>query len=103
MELIKITEQNGKKAVSARELHAFLESKRDFSNWIKDRIEKYGFIEGVDFQSFNKIVERNGIEKILKKMISQLNRLIFRRSPLVRTVMKRKILRFQLIMAKDKK
>ena len=25
---------------------------------MKNRIEKYGFIEGVDFQSFNKIVER---------------------------------------------
>lgn len=25
---------------------------------MENRIEKYGFIEGVDFQSFNKIVER---------------------------------------------
>lgn len=57
MELIKITEQNGKKAVSARELHSFLESKRDFSNWIKDRIEKYGFIENQDFEVFNKFGE----------------------------------------------
>lgn len=57
MQLIKITEQNGKKAVSARELHAFLESKRDFSNWIKDRIEKYGFIENQDFEVFNKFGE----------------------------------------------
>ena len=58
MELIKITEQNGKQAVSARELHAFLESKQDFSNWIKNRIEKYDFEEGVDYQSFNNIIER---------------------------------------------
>ena len=58
MELIKITEQNGKKAVSARELHSFLESKRDFSNWIKDRIEKYGFIENQDFASFDNIIKR---------------------------------------------
>lgn len=57
-ELIKITEQDGRQAVSARELHQFLESKRDFSNWIKDRIEKYGFVENQDFCSFNKIVER---------------------------------------------
>ncbi|MRM97296.1 antA/AntB antirepressor family protein [Riemerella anatipestifer] len=49
-ELIKITEQNGKQAVSARELHSFLESKQDFSNWIKNRIEKYGLIEGQDYQ-----------------------------------------------------
>lgn len=59
-ELIKITDQDGKRAVSARELYAFLESKRDFSNWIKDRIEKYGFIENQDFERFNKSVETGG-------------------------------------------
>lgn len=48
-ELIKITERNGRKAVSARELHVFLESKQDFSTWIKNRIEKYDLIENVDF------------------------------------------------------
>lgn len=57
-ELIKITEKDGEHLVSARELHAFLESKRDFSNWIKDRISKYGFIENQDYTTFNKIVER---------------------------------------------
>lgn len=35
--------------VNARELHNFLESKQDFSTWIKSRIEKYGFDEGQDF------------------------------------------------------
>ena len=34
---------------NARELHAFLEVKRDFSTWIKSRIEAYGFAEGVDY------------------------------------------------------
>lgn len=34
-------------AVNARELHDKLGSKRDFSNWIKDRLE--GFAEGEDF------------------------------------------------------
>lgn len=48
---------NGKE-VNARDLHAFLGSKRDFSTWIKDRIKSYDFIEGVDFQSFTEIVER---------------------------------------------
>lgn len=57
-ELIPISENNGKRAVNARDLHAFLESKRDFSTWIKDRIKSYDFIEGVDFQSFTEIVER---------------------------------------------
>ena len=57
MELIKITEQNGKKAVSARELHAFLESKQQFGNWIQNRIEKYGFIENQDFEVFNNFIK----------------------------------------------
>lgn len=34
---------------NARELHAFLEVKRDFSTWIKSRIEAYSFAEGVDY------------------------------------------------------
>lgn len=33
----------------ARELHSRLQVGRDFSNWIKDRIEQYGFIEGEDY------------------------------------------------------
>jgi len=41
-------EKEGKKLVSARELFNFLESKGDFSSWIK-RMFKYGFEEGVDF------------------------------------------------------
>jgi len=56
-ELIPISEENGKRAVSARELHAFLESKQDFSEWIKNRIRKYGFIENEDF-TLHKIMER---------------------------------------------
>lgn len=53
MELIKITEHNGKKAVSARELHSFLESKQNFADWIKNRIDKYDFIENQDFEVFH--------------------------------------------------
>lgn len=56
--LPNIYEHKNQKLVSARELHEFLESKRDFSNWIKNRIDKYGFVYGQDFTSFNKIVER---------------------------------------------
>ena len=36
-------------AVDARELHAFLESKTKFTDWIKSRIEQYDFIEGQDY------------------------------------------------------
>ena len=42
---------NGDKitAVNARDLWKFLESKQEFANWIKDRVEKYRFVEGKDF------------------------------------------------------
>lgn len=33
----------------ARDLHSFLAVGRDFSTWVKDRIDQYGFIEGEDF------------------------------------------------------
>ena len=36
-------------AVSARELHEFLESKRQFATWIRDRIAQYDFVENQDF------------------------------------------------------
>lgn len=34
---------------NARDLHAFLQVRRDFSNWIKGRIDQYGFEEEIDF------------------------------------------------------
>ena len=40
---------NAVETVSARELHAFLGSKRQFSDWIKNRIEQYDFVENQDF------------------------------------------------------
>jgi len=48
-ELLK-TDESGNQAVSARELHAALGVGKDFSTWIKDRIEKYGFMEGRDYE-----------------------------------------------------
>ena len=52
-ELIKLQPQtingNTVETVSARELHEFVESKQEFANWIKNRIEKYGFMENQDF------------------------------------------------------
>lgn len=66
-ELITITEQNGQRAVSARELHQFLEVGRDFSNWIKDRIEDYGFVENQDFVVFAKSGENSNGGRPLKE------------------------------------
>jgi len=35
--------------VNARDLHAFLEVGKMFAHWIRDRIAKFGFVEGQDF------------------------------------------------------
>lgn len=49
-EMIPVYETDtGERVVDGRELHDFLEVGRDFTNWIKDRIEKYGFIVEEDF------------------------------------------------------
>lgn len=56
-DLIPIEDRHGWKAVSARMLHAFLESKQEFANWIKNRIDKYGFIENQDFEVFDNFVK----------------------------------------------
>ena len=52
-ELIKIEKSNVGgdliDTVNARDLHGFLESRQDFSDWIKNRIQQYGFVEGVDY------------------------------------------------------
>lgn len=48
--LIKVEKnQDGEQLVNARELWEFLESKQKFTDWIKRRILKYGFIENLDF------------------------------------------------------
>lgn len=44
--------------VNARDLHQFLEVGRDFSNWIKGRIEQYGFEDGTDFAAIAENGER---------------------------------------------
>ncbi|HEE4845157.1 TPA: phage antirepressor KilAC domain-containing protein [Klebsiella pneumoniae] len=36
-------------SVSGRKLHTFLVIGRDFTNWIKGRIQQYGFVEGLDY------------------------------------------------------
>ena len=48
---------NAVETVSARELHEFLESKQDFSTWIKNRIEKYEFVENQDYIMLHKKME----------------------------------------------
>ena len=47
-ELIPLTEREGAQAVMGRDLHAFLEVGRDYTNWFKQMVG-YGFAEGQDF------------------------------------------------------
>jgi phage anti-repressor protein len=49
-DLITVTEHEGKLAINARDLYQRLEVGRDFPTWIKDRIEKYGLVEGEDYR-----------------------------------------------------
>lgn len=54
MELQKILSKNVVSnetvtTANAENLHAFLEAKSKFSDWIRNRITKYGFIENVDY------------------------------------------------------
>lgn len=53
------------KTVNARELHLFLESKQDFSTWIKSRIEQYNFVENQDFTLLHKKMEQVSGSKYL--------------------------------------
>ena len=56
--IIPIYENNSKeKLINARELHKMLNNKRQFANWIKQRIEKYGFIENKEYIRFNNFVK----------------------------------------------
>ena len=59
--IITIYENESKeRLINARELHYKLGNKRKFADWIKQRIEKYNFIENEDFITFHKFVKRDG-------------------------------------------
>lgn len=64
-ELIKIEKSNVGgdliDTVNARELHQFLEVGKDFSTWIKNRIQQYGFVDGVDFVSMEAAPQDGGV------------------------------------------
>lgn len=47
--LIDIHIQDGKQSVNARDLHAFLGVKKDFTNWMKYNLSIYSFSEGEDY------------------------------------------------------
>ena len=65
-ELIKITEHNGNQAVSARDLHKFLEITERFSSWF-ERMLQYGFTENHDFTSVKSFtLVNNGAQRELE-------------------------------------
>ncbi|EAC1209333.1 antA/AntB antirepressor family protein [Escherichia coli] len=47
--------------VSARALHKALGVKRDFTTWIKGRIDEYGFKKGVDFEFVENLTSPNPV------------------------------------------
>jgi anti-repressor protein len=46
--------------VNARELHAFLGVKSEFRNWIKNRVDDFGFVENADFVTVGKKLPGGG-------------------------------------------
>jgi len=49
-------------AIDARKLHAFLEVRSEFRNWIKNRISDYKFTQDIDFVAGNFIPESDRID-----------------------------------------
>ena len=69
-ELVPVYETStGEKVVSGRELHEVLQSKQDFSTWVKARLKECDAQEDVDYDRFHKKMEANNatmIEYIIK-------------------------------------
>ena len=65
MELIKLTKnEQGIETVNARELHAFLEVKTRFNDWIANRISEFGFTENKDFVSLTENLVSGGKQNV---------------------------------------
>lgn len=50
---------NEEQVVNARDLYNFLSVGRDFSSWLKGRVEEYGFVENQDFGIFPRFGENS--------------------------------------------
>ena len=58
-------------AVSARELHTFLQVQTKFAEWIRSRIDDYDFLENKDFVCFSENSEKpNGGRPITEYFIT---------------------------------
>lgn len=62
--IIPIYENNSKeRLINARELHKELENKRKFADWIKQRIEQYGFVENEEFIKHHNFVTVGNLKR----------------------------------------
>lgn len=72
-ELIKIfTQKMGNEsvnAVNARDVWEYVESKRQFADWISDRLEELEAVENSDYVSFSQICEKSTGGRPLKEYI----------------------------------
>jgi phage anti-repressor protein len=46
-------------SINLRDLHKFVGSKQDYSNYAKNRLTKYGFVKNNDYIVFNKFIENS--------------------------------------------
>ncbi|WP_367271229.1 antA/AntB antirepressor family protein [uncultured Oscillibacter sp.] len=66
-ELIKVTYDNDRPLVSARELHGFVEAGADYRHWFP-RMCEYGFTEGADFN----VVKNDRVQNEGGRMVSRI-------------------------------
>ena len=59
----------GERLINARELHNALGNKRKFSDWIKQRIEHFKFVEYQDFLTFHNFVKHDQKDNLGTKTI----------------------------------
>jgi phage anti-repressor protein len=64
---------NHDQLVNARELHEFVGSKQQFTDWIKNRIEKWGFIENIDYTLISQNYETSTGGTVRKEYILTLD------------------------------
>ena len=57
-------------SVNARELHAVLESKRQFADWIKARIDEVDAIENIDYIAFSQKNENGNNKPLIESILS---------------------------------
>ena len=74
-ELVKVNiNENNEQVVEGRELHQFLGVKTQYTKWLERKVEKYGFIENIDFITISqKRLTAQGNETTYKEHILKLS------------------------------